>query len=147
MKFRRYTSYGQVNLKIYFTMNVKNELKIEINNFLNTVATNYKNLVYNSNELKNPPGLFFGSTLYKGWLTKDDDIFGFKKYRIIFRKEFANNLETYEERFIYEDSNDLSKLKTFFSSIKSVYIPIDRSRRARKNFGQFSWKGSPFGQK
>ena len=59
-------------------MEFKNTIKNEIVNYLNTITTKHKDLVYNSTELENPPSLgFFSSNPYKGWSVNGEKIFGY----------------------------------------------------------------------
>ena len=120
-------------------MNVNNELKSEIAIFLNTITTKYKNLVYNSIELEDPPfSGFFSSNPYKGYMMSNgENIFGYKKYRVVFEKDYVVIIEksypNINERLYYHECHNKSKFKSFFSSIKS-YVKNDVELQELTNF-------------
>jgi hypothetical protein len=110
-------------------MEFKNAINNEIVNYLNNITTKNKDLVYNSTELKNPPSLgFFTINPYKGWMLNGENIFGYKKYRVVFDQDcvviIQKSYPEINERLYYRECDDQIELKSFFNTIKS-YVNND----------------------
>jgi len=110
-------------------MGLKNSIKKDIVNYLNTITTKNKDLVYNSTELKNPPSLgFFTTNPYDGWAMNGENIFGYIKYRVVFDHDYVvivqKSYPEINERLYYDECGNQKKLKSFFNKIKS-YVNND----------------------